>query len=69
MMARNCVTPLLAFAACIALILNALVTLALIPLWKILQAFAYIRVPLAAVNLLGGAVIVWHLLANASDEP
>ena len=59
----------LAVAACMSLILNALVTLALIPLWKFLHASPYIRVPLAFVNMLGGAVIVWHLLANASTEP
>jgi hypothetical protein len=59
----------LAVAACMSLILNALVTLALIPFWKMLHASSFVRLPLAFVNLLGGAVIVWHLVANASEEP
>lgn len=58
----------LSVAACMALILNALVTLALIPLWKMLHASAYIRVPLCVINLLGGAVIVGIVFANGSDE-
>jgi uncharacterized protein YjeT (DUF2065 family) len=59
----------LGVAACMALILNALFTLALIPLWKMLHASSYIRVPLAIVNLLGGGVIVWIIYSNGSDEP
>jgi hypothetical protein len=63
------VDGLLGVAACMALILNALVTLALIPLWKMLHSSAYIRVPLAVVNLLGGAVVLWFLYDNGSMEP
>ena len=49
----------LVLAAFMSLIQGALVTLAAVPFWKHLHASAYIRLPLAIVNLLGGAVIVW----------
>lgn len=51
----------LVLAAFMALIQNALVTLAAVPFWKALHASPYIRLPLAVVNFLGGAVVLWHL--------
>ena len=32
-----------------------------VPLWQILHASSFIRIPLAVLNLLGGGVITWHL--------
>ena len=51
----------LVIAAFMAIIQNALVTLAAVPFWKALHASPYIRLPLAVVNFLGGAVVLWHL--------
>lgn len=59
---------LLAVAACLSIIQSALVTLAAIPFWKVLHASPWLRVPLATVNLLGGALIVWHLINMASSD-
>lgn len=55
----------LVIAAFMSLIQSALVTLAAVPFWKHLHASPYIRLPLAIVNLLGGAVILW-LITDAS---
>lgn len=46
-------------AACFALIQNALVTLAVLPLWKYLHVSPYIRLPLAIANLTGGGLVIW----------
>jgi len=61
----------LVIAAFMVLILNALVTLATVPFWKLLHASPYIRLPLAIINLLGGCVILRHLreLILADVEP
>jgi hypothetical protein len=55
----------LLLAAFMALIQSALVTLAAMPFWKHLHASPYIRLPLAIVNLLGGAATLW-LIIDAS---
>mgnify|MGYP007086428532 CR=1 FL=1 len=45
----------------LALLLSGLVILMGVPLWEILHASIYIRLPLALMNLLGGSVIAWYL--------
>ena len=45
----------------LALILCGLINLTAVPCWKILHASSFIRIPLAFVNLIGGAVILWFL--------
>ncbi|QTN33011.1 hypothetical protein HZ994_12005 [Akkermansiaceae bacterium] len=55
--------------ASLGLILGGLVVLLTVPLWQILHASNYIRLPLAVLNLLGGAVISWHLFDSAMDDP
>jgi hypothetical protein len=57
----------LSIAASMALIQCGLVSLAVVPFWKHLHGSAYIRLPLAAVNLLGGGVVLWHLSEAGSD--
>lgn len=56
-------------AAYIALILSTLVILLAVPFWEILHGSAYIRVPLALVNLTGGSVVLWLLLDLGIDDP
>jgi hypothetical protein len=55
----------LVVASFMAMIESALVTLAAMPFWKRLHASPYIRLPLAIVNLLGGAATLW-LIIDAS---
>ena len=55
----------LVVASFMAMIQSALVTLAAMPFWKHLHASPYIRLPLAIVNLLGGAATLW-LIIDAS---
>lgn len=45
-----------------------LVTLTALPFWKLLHASASVRVPLAFVNLIGGAVMVWLFFQSASGD-
>ncbi len=58
----------LEIAAYMALIQSGVVTLFAVPFWKILHGSAFVRLPLAIVNLLGGAVVVWHLLEYGIDD-
>ena len=46
-------------AAIMALFLNALVVLVLVPFWKFLHASRFLTIPVAVVNLLGGSLILW----------
>ncbi len=48
----------LGIAICMSLIVNAFITLAAVPFWKLLHASSYIRLPLAIISLLGGGVLV-----------
>lgn len=48
-------------AAMMAMILNALVVLAVVPFWKIFHASAYLTAPIAVVNFLGGFVFCWAI--------
>lgn len=59
----------LSIAACMALIQNALVTLAVLPFWRLLHASSYIRLPLAIVNLFGGGVMLWFIQLRYGDTP
>lgn len=59
----------LEIAAYLALMQSGIVTLAAVPFWKLLHASAYVRLPLAAVNLFGGAVVLWHLSEYGLDDP
>lgn len=56
-------------AASVALLQSGLVTLLAIPCWKLLHGSAYVRLPLAVANLLGGSVVVWGVIESASDDP
>ncbi len=58
----------LSIAACMALIQNALVTLASVPFWKLLHASSYIRLPLACVNFFGGTVWLWLFFKYGHDD-
>lgn len=60
---------LLSATASFGLILGGLVMLMAVPFWQILHASNYIRIPLAVLNLLGGAVITWHLFDSVIDDP
>jgi hypothetical protein len=60
---------LLASTASFGIILGGLVVLLAVPLWQILHASSYIRLPLAVMNLLAGAVITWHLFDSIMDDP
>lgn len=51
----------LELAATLALIQNGLVLLMILPIWKMLHASMYIRLPLALVNLVGGSVVSWFV--------
>ena len=59
----------LGIAANMALVQCALVTLAGLPFWKLLHASAFVRLPLAFVNLIGGAIVVWFFIRYDSDDP
>ena len=58
----------LSLAANMALVQCGLVSLALAPFWKHLHGSAYIRLPLAIVNLVGAGVVLWHLKELGSDD-
>lgn len=59
----------LAIMASSGVILGGLVVLLAVPLWQILHASGYVRLPLALLNLLGGAAIIWHLSQEAFNNP
>ena len=52
----------LSLAASIALLLNGLIVLTLLPLWKILHVSNYFKLPVAVLNLLGGLIVSKFLL-------
>lgn len=58
----------LSVAASVALIMNGLIVLTLVPLWKILHASIYLRLPIALVNLLGGAVVLKYSIESLIKE-
>ncbi len=55
-------------AASMALIQSGLVTFAALPFWKLLHASAFVRLPLAFVNLIGGAIVVWFVIQYDPDD-
>lgn len=55
-------------AAYVTLVQSGLVTLAAIPFWKLLHASAFVRLPLAFVNLTGGAIVVWFVIQYDPDD-
>jgi hypothetical protein len=57
----------LVLAATLALIQNGLVLLMIFPFWKMLHASLFIRLPLALVNLAGGAVVSWFVFDFGLD--
>ncbi len=58
----------LGIAANMALVQCGLVTLATLPFWKLLHASAFVRLPLAFVNLIGGAIVVWFVIQYAPND-
>lgn len=58
----------LGIAAQMALIQSAVVTFAVVPLWKLLHASAFVRLPLAFVNMIGGAIMVWFIIRYGSYD-
>jgi hypothetical protein len=58
----------LSVAASVALLMNGLIVLTLVPLWKILHASIYLRLPIALVNLLGGAVVLKYSIESLIKE-
>lgn len=58
----------LEIAAYLALMQSGFVTLAIVPLWKLLHASPFVRLPLAVVNLFGGAVVLWLLYDYAMED-
>lgn len=54
----------LEIAAILALIQSGLVVLMILPFWKMFHASAVIRIPLAVVNLAGGAVLSQSILTD-----
>lgn len=57
----------LGLAATLALIQNGLVLLMILLFWKMLHASLFIRLPLALVNLAGGAVVSWFVFDHGGD--
>ncbi|MFM2197249.1 MAG: hypothetical protein RLZZ505_681 [Verrucomicrobiota bacterium] len=55
-------------AASMALIQCGLVTFVALPFWKLLHASAFVRLPLAFVNLAGGAIVVWFVIQYDPDD-
>lgn len=55
-------------SASVALLQSGLVTLLAIPCWKLLHGSAYVRLPLAIANLLGGSVVVWGVIESEWDD-
>jgi len=51
------------------IILCGLLVVLAVPFWQILHASGYIRLPLAVLNLLGGAVMIWHLYDTEQYDP
>jgi len=59
----------LSIAASMAVLMNGLLVLAIVPFWKILHASNYVRIPVAAVNLAGGLVVFWFLIKENHSNP
>jgi len=57
----------LAVAACMTLLLNGIVVLAIVPFWKVLHSSNYLRIPLAVANFAGGSVVFW-LISKMETE-
>ncbi len=51
------------------IILGGLLVLLTVPLWQILHASNFVRLPLAVLNLIGGAVMLWHLHDAEQYDP
>lgn len=58
---------LLSSAASMGVIFGGLIVLMAVPLWQILHASPFIRLPIALMNLLGGAVVTWYIFLEVSD--
>ena len=54
----------LSVAASLALLFKGLMVLVLVPLWQMLHASNYLRVPVAILNLLGGLVVMKFLVED-----
>lgn len=50
-----------------ALLLNGLVVLAIVPFWKILHSSNYLRMPLAVVNFTGGSGVFCFIFKEEFD--
>ncbi len=59
----------LGVAACVSLLLNAFVVLALVPFWKIIHVSKYLTIPLGSANFLGGSVVMWFLYDDCLKYP
>lgn len=59
----------LVVTASMALIQSGLIILLAVPFWKFLHGSAFIRIPVALMNMLGGTVIVWFINKDVTDDP
>jgi hypothetical protein len=55
-------------ASFLALMLNGMAVIVVIPFWRILHASSYLRIPIAMVNLAGGSGIVWILASGYASS-
>jgi hypothetical protein len=54
-------------AASMALLLNGLLVLMIVPLWKMIHASKFLTIPLAVANFVGGLVVLWILFKENLD--
>jgi hypothetical protein len=59
----------LMITAYFGIILGGLLVLLTVPLWQILHASNFIRLPLAVLNLIGGGVMLYHLYDTEQYDP
>lgn len=58
----------ISLAASIALLMNGLIVLGLVPFWKILHASSYLKIPVAFVNIIGGGVMIKYFFESLKEE-
>lgn len=55
-------------AAIFAIVLSSIMSLLLVPFWRIFHATPYLRIPIAAISIIGALTISSLLFADVSDE-
>jgi len=63
------INDFLGIAANLALLQCGVLTLLAVPFWKLLHASPFIRLPLACVDLLGGAIVLWFIFDHHMEDP